>query len=389
LREKREENLGIRVNADEKSMFDKVADSEGLATASWARRELLRAARQRSGSSSSEGARECERDLPLLSLFCGPGGLDEGFRQAGFFSVVAVDNDDECVRSFQLNNPSTIVQQFDITDLKLSHLDRWTGEEFRPLGVIGGPPCQSFSVSNVHQREDDPRHALPEAYARLVGELNERHPVSFFLFENVPGLLGKRHRHRYELFKRLFANAGFAIIEEQLDAQYYGVPQERPRIFIIGINRDLHPSAKWTTPTPEDWSPTVLDAIGGLPDPVFNGRGLDPGSFPVHPNHWCLVPRSEKFNNSNLQQGQMFGRSFRTLSWKKPSWTVAYGHREVHVHPDGKRRLSIYEAMLLQSFPKAYRLTGNMSAQIRLISEAVPPRLAWHIACSLRRSLGL
>lgn len=83
----------------------------------------------------------------------------------------------------------------------------------------------------------------------------------------------------------------------------------------------------------------------------------------------------------------MIGRSFRTLSWDKPSWTVAYGHREVHVHPDGHRRLSVYEAMLLQTFPKSYRLTGNISAQIRLVSEAVPVRLAWHIALSIKRSL--
>ena len=83
------------------------------------------------------------------------------------------------------------------------------------------------------------------------------------------------------------------------------------------------------------------------------------------------------------------GRSFRVLSWNEPSWTVAYGHREVHVHPNGNRRLSIYEAMLLQSFPKSYKLTGNISNQVRLISEAVPPKLAFCIAKSIRSCLGI
>ena len=90
-----------------------------------------------------------------------------------------------------------------------------------------------------------------------------------------------------------------------------------------------------------------------------------------------------------LAEGQSWGRSFRTLYWDRPSWTVAYGHREVHVHPHGHRRLSIYEAMLLQSFDHGYKLTGNISNQARLISEAVPPRLAWYIATRIRQILGI
>jgi DNA (cytosine-5)-methyltransferase 1 len=131
----------------------------------------------------------------------------------------------------------------------------------------------------------------------------------------------------------------------------------------------------------------VKDAIGHLPEPIHNDRGLSADSFAVHPNHWCLVPRSKKFETAKLEQGQAYGRSFRTLSWNEPSWTVAYGHREVHVHPTGKRRLSIYEAMLLQTFPHEYRLMGNMSAQIRLVSEAVPVKMARRVAESIRASL--
>ena len=83
----------------------------------------------------------------------------------------------------------------------------------------------------------------------------------------------------------------------------------------------------------------------------------------------------------------MWGRSFRTLSWNEPSWTVAYGHREVHVHPDGKRRLSMLEALLLQGFPARYELRGTLTDQIRQVSDSVPPPLAAALATGLRAVL--
>ena len=380
----RSEKIMVRVSNNEKSMFDIVAKNEGLATSTWVRRELLRMARGHAAQSKSQNI----TDKPnLLSLFCGSGGLDQGFKQADFHTSIAIDNDQECINTFMLNHPESTAKLADITRLSLEQLDNWAGGRFNPIGVLGGPPCQSFTISNVYQSENDPRHKLPEAYAALLAKLNRRSPISFFVFENVPGLLGEKHKHRYLRFKSLFEDAGFKIYEEQLDAKDYGVPQERERIFIVGINRNKHPGKVWTPPMPEGKINTVKDTIGDLPEPVFFDSGLDPQNFPVHSNHWCLVPRSNKFGK--LKEGHMNGRSFRTLSWDRPSWTVAYGHREVHVHPKGHRRLSIYEAMLLQSFPKTYRLTGTLSDQIRLVSDAVPPRLSFHIAQSVRRSLAI
>jgi DNA (cytosine-5)-methyltransferase 1 len=342
----------IRLNDAEKRLIDTSAESEGLASATWARNQLLKAARQEIISNPAPEVGEQPSRPNLLSLFCGAGGLDEGFRRAGFH-------------------------------------DKNFGDAFAPIGVIGGPPCQSFSHSNVHQSKDDPRHKLPEAYASLLTRLNKRHPISFFVFENVPGLLGKKHIARYERFRDLFKRAGFSVHETVLDAKDFGVPQERKRVFIIGFNRVLHPGAEWNEPDKVDQHVTVRDTIEGLPEPVFNDRGLDPETFPVHPNHWCLVPRSRKFTNGMLEEGQAWGRSFRTLYWDKPSWAVAYGHREVHVHPNGHRRLSIYEAMRLQTFPDEYRLTGNMTAQIQLVSDAVPVKLAEALALAVRSSLSI
>ena len=383
----RESKVMIRAGKEELALFESAAKKHGLPTASWARMKLLAAARG-NGLDRDEPR---SNGLELLSLFSGPGGLDEGFHQAGFFTRLAFDNDRECVNTFRLNHPFSTAEVQDIRTLTVARLDHLAGRAFKPVGVIGGPPCQSFSISNVHQNEEDPRHSLPMEYVRLLRELNERHPISFFLFENVPGLLGARHRHRYEEFKRGFAGAGFDIHENRLDAQDYGVPQIRPRIFIVGINRMLHPNCRWTVPDKEQVAPkTVREVIGRLPEPVINGDSKNPEEFPFHPNHWILAPRSRKFRTKGmLREGQMFGRSFRTLKWDEPSWTVAYGHREVHVHPSGRRRVSIYEAMLFQTFPHEYRFTGNISAQVRLVSEAVPVRLAWHLAVQIRRCLGI
>jgi DNA (cytosine-5)-methyltransferase 1 len=384
----RESRVLVRLSGRERKLFESIASKEALPIATWARQILLRAAK----SEDTRKDAPPKEDLPLLSLFCGPGGLDEGFRQAGFFTQLAFDNDADCVNTFNANhmNGSPVAHQEDVCALTVTRLDELAQKGFCPVGVVGGPPCQSFSVSNVHQKDDDPRHNLPLAYARLLKALNNRSALSFFVFENVPGLLGKKHKHRYDSFKRSFGDAGFDLHEGLLDAQHFGVPQERERIFIVGINKKKHPTAKFSWPLREDSRLTVRDRIENLPEPVLNEPGLDPTNFRVHPNHWCMVPRSRKFETVGaLKEGQAWGRSFRTLAWDQPSWTVAYGNREVHVHPRGHRRLSIYEAMLLQSFPQSYVLKGNISAQTRLVSEAVPPRLAWHIAVSLRRALGL
>lgn len=324
----------------------------------------------------------------LLSLFCGPGGLDQGFKQAGFHTRLAFDIDADCVRTFKHNHPDTTVLQADLREITVADLDRLHGGEFRPLGVIGGPPCQSFSIANVHQTDDDHRHDLPETYARLLTDLNHRHPLSFFLFENVPGLKGKKHFHRFARLKELFTEAGFKVFDDILDAQEYGVPQRRRRVFVLGINRNLYPGIEWRWPVKSTEHKTVADAICRFPTPIHYRRDLSPDDIPFHPNHWCPRPKSPKFRADQQQTNRVRGRSFRRLAWDKPSWTVAYGHREIHIHPNGARRLSIFEAMQLQTFPFNYQLLGNMSAQARLVSEAVPVELARRLAQTIWHTLG-
>lgn len=259
----------------------------------------------------------------------------------------------------------------------------------RLAGVIGGPPCQAFSRSNVFKKAGDPRALLPENYAAILGHLNANIGLDFFLFENAAGLLGETHSHQMERFRSLFERAGFLLFEEKLDAVNYGVPQYRPRVLIVGFNKVRFrnaPAFKFPIPS-KDAPSTVRGAIGDLAEPMYFRKDLVPEAIPIHPNHWCMNPRSRKFRSKLLRPGEIKGRSFRTLDWDKPSWTVAYGHREVHVHPSCKRRLSVYEAMLLQGFPNNYQLIGTLSDQIRLVSDAVPPPLGRAVAKSIMKHL--
>jgi hypothetical protein len=177
--------------------------------------------------------------------------------------------------------------------------------------------------------------------------------------------------------------------EEYIWKAQYIPAQDRPRLILVGYNARLFPGLEWTPPRPTQSVPlTVRSVIGKLREPKYWERGLDPSSIPVHPNHWCMVPKSKNFTTRGaLVQGTARGRSFRTLDWTQPSPTVAYGNREVHVHPSGRRRLSVYEALLLQGFPPEYELLGTLSAQISQVSEAVPPPLAQAVAASIRQDI--
>lgn len=326
----------------------------------------------------------------LLSLFCGAGGLDLGFERAGYAIGLAFDLRRDSVASYNRNRTGAAVARCgDVRLLTLEELDRYYDLPFEPEGVIGGPPCQSFSRANSSpDDETDPRHTLPLAFADLVCTLNQRSPVRFFVLENVTGLCSPKHEHRFSELKARLAGAGFTVGEAVLNAKDFCTPQSRERLFLVGLNKILFGGRAWVPPMPtttEADDLTVRGSIGKLPEPVLFRRGLDPGSFPVHPNHWCMMPRSEKFTRSGaLRPGDGRNRSFKTLAWDQPSLTVAYGHREVHIHPGCKRRLSVYEALRLQGFPHDYVLEGSLSSQIVQVSEAVPPALAEGVAASVR-----
>jgi DNA (cytosine-5)-methyltransferase 1 len=346
---------------------------------------MRRVNRQTPGSPPAESN---QQSLPVVSLFSGAGGLDLGFMQSGFTPILALDKEDAACLTYMRNHPSVRVLKQDLSSIPKGYILERIAElpvAAKPVGVIGGPPCQAFSFSNRNGAEDDPRADLPHNYARILKELAKTFDLDFFLFENVLGLKQEKHAELFKTFKRLFASAGFTVFEGELDAQDFGVPQVRKRLFVIGFNDKKYPNIEFFFPE-SDGAPirTVRNTIENLAKPAFFERGANPEELPVHPNHWCMNPRSKKFFNGYLKEGDIKGRPFRVLKWDKPSWTVAYGHREVHIHPGGRRRLSVYEAMLLQGFPPDYRLWGTLSDQIRLVSDAVPPPVAKALSASIR-----
>lgn len=324
---------------------------------------------------------EPERNL-LLSLFCCAGGLDTGFEAAGYNVGLAYDKRIEAVGSYNLNRPKAPIGRVaDVTSLDLAALDFDFGQTFRPTGIIGGPPCQSFSKANSGRRLDDPRAQLVEVFASLSLKLHERSPVDFVVMENVPELMEADEGRLLQEQKNRLADAGFHVSVDVLNAADFGVPQNRRRMFLVALNRNRYQS-RWKKPNASVTKiVTVSDAIGMLPEPVYFERPARLSAH--HPNHWCMKPKSPRFFNGTLVPGYTAGRSFKTLSWQKPSLAVSYGNREVHVHPSGTRRLSVHEAMLLQGFPESYVLCGSLSSQITQVSEAVPPPLARAVAESL------
>jgi DNA (cytosine-5)-methyltransferase 1 len=352
----------------------------------------INATARRNGKGSSPQNKSLACSLPVISLFSGCGGLDLGFATAGFTPILAIDANTAACRTYERNHSGTRVLKRDLSTLPRKYVLERLAElstMVKPIGIVGGPPCQAFSQGNGHKRDDDPRALLSRNYAAILRELNAAYKLDFFVFENVLGLRHRRHDEQFKLIKRRFSAAGFRIFEAELNAHDFGVAQVRRRLFVVGLNRGKYPDVSFAFPTRNGARKrNVRDLIAHLPAPMLFRKGASATEIPYHPNHWCMVPRSDRFFDGSLKAGEIKGRPFRVLKWDAPSWTVAYGHREVHVHPSATRRLSVYEAMLLQGFPPDYELCGTLSDQIRQVSDAVPPPLAAALAHSLIDALG-
>lgn len=324
----------------------------------------------------------------IVSLFSGAGGLDLGFSQEGYEVAFAVDRMPAAIQTHKRNFPSTTSVTADITvrneqSGKLEILDAIASSltDGEAIGVIGGPPCQGFSRANPNSRADDPRNLLPTFYLEIVESLQARYSVQFVLFENVMGIRDPKHSLTFGGILSKFGDLGFTSDVAEHSALDFGVPQTRNRVIISGFESEAAAKAFAPVTIPRDQVDlTVRGAIGNLQHPAFFARNLSPDDIPTHPNHWTMTPRSKRFHGEF--DGPVPTRSFRKLSWDKPSPTVAYGHREIHVHPDGTRRLSIYEAMLLQGFPPNFVLEGTLSQQVEQVSNAVPPPVARSLAAA-------
>lgn len=333
-------------------------------------------------------AGKTSRTLPkIVSLFSGAGGLDLGFQKADFSLVFAVDLSSAAIQTHRRNFKGTTSLAADLQDLGpdgvLEQLDSLL-EQGDSIGVIGGPPCQGFSRANTGSAPDDPRNRLPLLYLEIVQALQSKYTVEFVLFENVLGIRDAKHSVTFSGILSKFREIGLTPYVNQYSALDYGVAQTRSRVIISGF-RDQKAARNFKPKPVKATGLTVRSVIGSLPEPAFFARDLDKSAIPHHENHWTMRPVSKRFSRPG--GADRAGRSFRRLEWDKPSPTVAYGHREIHVHPEGHRRLSIYEAMLLQGFPRDFVLEGTLSSQVEQVSNAVPPPLAQSLATAIRAAM--
>lgn len=338
-------------------------------------------------NNKTEGNSLSSNSPKVISLFCGAGGLDLGFTNAGFDVCYAADYDAAAIKTYNRNHPGNLGQVVDLLETTVEQLCHSIietyGEKLEISGVIGGPPCQGFSRGNVGRHAEDPRNQLALKYASIVNSFYHQFGLKFFVFENVPEIRAQKNKSFLEgLRKELSIN--FDIYERELNASDFQVAQARKRLFIVGVHKNAELKS-FEFPAPSRLKEkNVIDVINNLPDPVYLSNGLVAESIPYHQNHWTSRPRSKRFQTGEMPTG---GRSFIKLDWNKPSRTVAYGNREIHVHPNGRRRLSIYEALQLQGFPFEYVLEGNMSQQVKQVSNAVPPPLAERIADSIMKQI--
>lgn len=346
----------------------------------------------------------------LIDLFAGAGGMTLGFVDprftGGFRCVLSVDNDPAAM--------ATHKQAFDAPGITGNIEDWLAGNPDIPAAdvVIGGPPCQGFSLLNK-KREGDQRRALWEPYLDVV----ERSGARMFVMENVPELL------RSEEFLRIAQRVrgmGFEIVHEVLNAADYGAPQARRRAVIIGWKTALLPAAQLPARTHANpnaltgglrpWR-TVRDAIGDLPDPVGTEiRHMAPplnlhfGRTPTEVSlarYRAVPPGGNRFD---LQRNapeitpacwirktsggtDLFGR----LWWERPSVTIRTEffkpEKGRYLHPEKHRPITHREAARIMGFPDDFPFAGNKVEVARQIGNAVPPPLAGAIAAVVRRTL--
>lgn len=355
--------------------------------------------------------------IPVLSFFTGAGFLDIGFIEAGFDTVWHNEYDLNFVRGFEYGMRTLFGEKHPLIENTESIADltgaevmaEAFGQERPPIfGVIGGPPCPDFSVGGKNRGEAGDRGQLSSVYVDRILEIKP----TFFLMENVPGL-ARTAKHRLFL-ERLVARlrTEYTVDYRILNALDYGAPQDRERLFIVGFRNDwlaecemgaANGSVPFSWPVDDRYerAKTRFDWPEknpfGQPDP--KPEGIPPELFVwsyIGDTHKTatlpngaegFLPRSKRL--AEVDEGDTSRKSFKRLHRWRYSPTVAYGNNEVHLHPSEPRRLTVREALRLQTVPDAYEFPADMplSHKFKTIGNGVPVRLGAAVASSIRDCL--
>jgi DNA (cytosine-5)-methyltransferase 1 len=327
--------------------------------------------------------------MNIISLFSGAGGLDLGFHKAGFKTVIANEFDPKICPTFRANFPDVELIEGDIRDISSDKFPKGI------TGIIGGPPCQSWSEAGALRGIEDARGQLFFEYIRI---LKDTQPL-FFVAENVSGMLAKRNSDAVTGFMRLFDEAGYSVNLKMLNANDYDVPEDRDRVFYIGFRKDLNIN-DYEYPKPLEHKPTLREAIWDLQETAIPAKDKN------HSNgEACIVPNNEYFIGSF---STIFMSRNRVRSWDEPGFTVQASGRQCQLHPqapkmikveknlqkfvEGKehlyRRMTVREVARVQTFPdNCVFLYDDVNMGYKMIGNAVPVNLAYHVAMSIRAAL--
>ena len=330
----------------------------------------------------------------ILSLFSGAGGLDLGFKKAGFNILYSVENDKTTFETYEYNFPKTIHLKKSITEVSKNDIRE------KVDGIIGGPPCQSWSEAGAQRGINDPRGKLFFEYVRIISMKKPK----FFLAENVQGLLFTKHSKSFNKIIKLFSGLGYDVKYQLLDAVNFGVPQNRKRIFIIGIRKDLKKKFEFPLEKIFIYPVTLKDVIFDLKDAIpaldknkSNGQNLKAKKNYVQNNEYMTGEFSSIYMSRN-----------RVRSWDEPSYTIQAGGRHAPIHPSAPkmlkvekdkmifqkknknkyRRLSVRECARIQTFPDDFIFIYKRIADgYKMIGNAVPVKLSEILAIKIKKIL--
>lgn len=337
--------------------------------------------------------------MKLISLFSGAGGLDLGFHKAGFETVVANEYDAKICPTFRANFPNVNLIEGDIRKIKEedfpSNQNCPQEGPYNVHGIIGGPPCQSWSEAGSLRGIEDDRGQLFYDYIRI---LKETQPL-FFVAENVSGMLAARNSEAVKNFIKLFEEAGYYVNLKMLNANDYDVPEDRDRVFYIGFRKDLG-IKKFEYPEPQEYKPTLRDCIWDLKDSAIPALAKNKTNGDA-----CKFPNHEYFIGS---YSTIFMSRNRVRSWDEPGFTVQASGRQAQLHPQapkmvkieanvqifapGKedlyRRMTVREVARVQTFPDDFKfIYEDVNIGYKMIGNAVPVNLAYHVAMQIKRTL--
>ncbi len=328
--------------------------------------------------------------MDIISLFSGCGGLDLGFEKAGFNVVVANEFDKNIWETFKVNHPNTKLIEGDIRNIKEEDLPDNVD------GIIGGPPCQSWSEAGSLKGIDDDRGKLFYEYIRI---LKNKQP-KFFLAENVSGMLADRHSEAVNNILQMFKECGYNVSLTLVNAKNYGVAQERKRVFYIGFRSDLNIDFVFPKGSTEDDNKKIKlrDIIWDLKDsavPALEKNQHNPDA--INNNEYFTGSYSPIFMSRN-----------RVKNWDEQAFTVQASGRQCQLHPQapkmvkvdkndcrfvkGKehlyRRMTIREIARIQGFPDSFKfIYQNTNDAYKMIGNAVPVNLAYEVACAIKSTL--